>query len=106
MLLSVLYSPIATSKFGTVESSSVMGSIVLISSELHITEMPYLADSIPEQYGREYTPGSKYPRAVVVWAMVPTPSVKVEVAIPGIKQVVRHSNCNIHAEFRRIDELR
>jgi hypothetical protein len=38
--------------------------------------------------------------------MIPTPSVKIEVTTSSIKQVVRYSNCNIHAEFRRIDELR
>jgi hypothetical protein len=93
-------------KSGTVESSIIMCSVVLKSSELNISEMPNPVNSEPEKNRGPKSPGSENPRAIVIRPTKPVPAEKIEIISPRVNQVVRNPDCNVHPECRRIDELR
>ena len=93
-------------KSGTVESSIIMCSVVLKSSELNISEMPNPVNSEPEKNRGPKSPGSENPRGIVIRPTKPVPAEKIEIISPRVNQVVRNPDCNVHPECRRIDELR
>jgi len=102
-VLAVFFPP---TKCRTVETPIVMLPVVFIPSELRVPEMPNLPNPESQEDRRIDSPRGKHPRAVVIGPMIPAPTVKVEVFIPRIDQVIRNPHGNIHVEVGRIDELR
>ena len=89
-----------------VETSKIVCLVMLIPAKLDIPEMMDVAYPKLDESNRINSSGGEHPWPVVIGAMIPATTVKVEIFTACVNQVIGDTYSDIHIKSRRIYKLR
>lgn len=93
------FPPFAAAILGMMDSTAVVGSVVLVPPVFNVAVAPEIADLEPEQKRWIASSVDRRPRSVVVGSAEPVAVVKVVVIGSRVDQVVGDSDRDIVVEF-------